>query len=42
VLRFAFDDPREIGPLLPGVEDETEDFYAVTTKGSGHCPVPRR
>ena len=27
VLRFAFDDPREIGPLLPGVEDETEDFY---------------
>ena len=28
VLRFAFDDPREIGPLLPGVEDEYEDFYA--------------
>ncbi len=27
VLRFAFDDPREIGPLLPGVEDEYEDFY---------------
>src|SRR5258707_650556 len=27
VLRFAFDDPREIGPLLPGVEDEIEDFY---------------
>src|ERR1700736_5760881 len=27
VLRFAFDDPREIGPLLPGVEDEMEDFY---------------
>ncbi len=22
VLRFAFDDPREIGPLLPGVEEE--------------------
>jgi len=21
------DDPREIGPLLPGVEDEIEDFY---------------
>ncbi|MDN3987751.1 FAD-dependent tricarballylate dehydrogenase TcuA [Zwartia vadi] len=28
VLRFAFDDPREIGPLLPGVEDEYEDFYS--------------
>ena len=28
VLRFAFDDPRELGPLLPGVEDEYEDFYA--------------
>ena len=27
MLRFAFDDPREIGPLLPGVEDEMEDFY---------------
>src|ERR1700680_313617 len=27
VLRFAFDDPREIGPLLPSVEDEIEDFY---------------
>jgi tricarballylate dehydrogenase len=27
VLRFAFDDPREIGPLLPGVEAEFEDFY---------------
>jgi tricarballylate dehydrogenase len=28
VLRFTFDDPREIGPLLPGVEEEFEDFYA--------------
>ncbi|NML97914.1 FAD-dependent tricarballylate dehydrogenase TcuA [Paraburkholderia sp. RP-4-7] len=28
VLRFAFDDPREIGPLLPGVEKEFDDFYA--------------
>ena len=28
VFRFAFDDPREIGPLLPGVEDEYEDFYS--------------
>ena len=27
VLRFAFDDPREIGPLLPGVDDSYEDFY---------------
>ncbi|MGE0716108.1 MAG: FAD-dependent tricarballylate dehydrogenase TcuA [Alphaproteobacteria bacterium] len=27
VLRFAFDDPREIGPLVPGVEDEFENFY---------------
>jgi tricarballylate dehydrogenase len=27
VLRFAFDDPREIGPLLPGVETQFEDFY---------------
>jgi tricarballylate dehydrogenase len=27
VLRFAFDDPREIGALLPGVEDEYEIFY---------------
>ncbi|WP_297491314.1 FAD-dependent tricarballylate dehydrogenase TcuA [Acidocella sp.] len=27
VLRFAFDDPREIGPLLPGAEEKFEDFY---------------
>jgi len=27
VLRFAFDDPREIGPLLPGVDKEFDDFY---------------
>src|SRR6516164_6824872 len=27
VLRFAFDDPREIGVLLPRIEDEMEDFY---------------
>jgi len=27
VLRFAFDDPREIGELLPDVEDEYENFY---------------
>ena len=28
VLRFAFDDPHEIGPLLPDVEEEFEDFYS--------------
>src|SRR3954468_10751603 len=27
VLRFAYDDPHEIGALLPGVEDEFENFY---------------
>jgi tricarballylate dehydrogenase len=27
VLRFAFDDPHEIGPLVPGVEEEFENFY---------------
>jgi tricarballylate dehydrogenase len=27
VLRFAFDDPREIGELLPDVEDDYENFY---------------
>jgi tricarballylate dehydrogenase len=27
VLRFAFDDPKEIGEVLPGVEDEFENFY---------------
>ena len=27
VLRFAFDDPREIEVLLPGVEEEFENFY---------------
>lgn len=27
VLRFAFDDPHEIGGLLPGVEEEFENFY---------------
>lgn len=28
VLRFAFDDPREIGPLVPEAEKQYEDFYA--------------
>ena len=27
VLRFAYDEPREIGALLPGVENEIENFY---------------
>jgi tricarballylate dehydrogenase len=27
VLRFAFDDPRQIDELLPNVEDEYENFY---------------
>jgi tricarballylate dehydrogenase len=27
VLRIAFDEPRELAPLLPGIEDEYEDFY---------------
>lgn len=28
VLRFAFDDPQEIGRLLPGVEEQFDDFYS--------------
>jgi tricarballylate dehydrogenase len=27
VLRIAFDDPRELEPLLPGVEEHYESFY---------------
>jgi len=27
VLRMAFDDPRELAPLLPAVEEQYEDFY---------------
>jgi tricarballylate dehydrogenase len=27
VLRFAFDDPREIAPLVPGAEEKYENFY---------------
>jgi tricarballylate dehydrogenase len=27
VLRFAFDDPRQIGELLPNVEEQYENFY---------------
>jgi tricarballylate dehydrogenase len=35
VLRFAFDDPQEIAPLLPGVENDYEDFFA------GVSPYPK-
>jgi tricarballylate dehydrogenase len=35
VLRFAFDDPRDIGELLPGIEDEFENFY------DGISPYPK-
>ena len=35
ILRFAFDDPKEIAPLLPGIEERFEDFYA------GINPYPR-
>ncbi|MFT5450315.1 MAG: tricarballylate dehydrogenase [Gammaproteobacteria bacterium] len=31
VLRIAFDDPREIEPLLPNIEEEYEEFYAGVT-----------
>lgn len=31
VLRFAFDDPHEIGELLPGVEETFENFYEGIT-----------
>lgn len=27
VFRFAFDDPRELAPLLPGIEERFENFY---------------
>jgi tricarballylate dehydrogenase len=35
VLRFAFDDPQEIAPLLPGVDNDYEDFFA------GVSPYPK-
>jgi tricarballylate dehydrogenase len=35
ILRFAFDDPKEIEPLLPNIEQRFEDFY------SGINPYPR-
>jgi tricarballylate dehydrogenase len=30
VLRFAFDDPQEISPLPPSVENDYEDFSPVS------------
>src|SRR6478672_11242589 len=35
ILRFAFDDPAEIAPLLPEIEQRFEDFY------SGINPYPK-
>ena len=35
ILRFAFDDPQEIAPLLPDIEARFEDFY------SGINPYPK-
>jgi tricarballylate dehydrogenase len=31
VLRIAFEDPRELAPLLPGIENDYEDFYEGIT-----------
>lgn len=31
VFRIAFDDPKELAPLLPGVEEQYEEFYAGIT-----------
>ena len=31
VLRIAFDDPHELAPLFPGIENEYEDFYEGIT-----------
>jgi tricarballylate dehydrogenase len=31
ILRIAFDDPRELEPLLPGVEKDYENFYEGVT-----------
>jgi tricarballylate dehydrogenase len=35
VLRFAFEDPRQIGELLPNIENEIENFY------DGISPYPQ-
>ena len=31
VLRIAFDDPHELEPLLPGIEEQYESFYEGIT-----------
>lgn len=31
MFRIAFDDPKELAPLLPGVEEKYEEFYAGIT-----------
>src|SRR5215471_6729610 len=36
VLRIAFDDPHELEPLLPGIEEQYESFY------EGITPYPRK
>lgn len=44
VLRFAFDDPRELAPLIPGAEQEYENFYegiAPYTKADFHGDLMR-
>jgi len=44
VLRFAFDEPRELAPLLPGVEQEFENFYdgiSPYTKADYHGDLMR-
>lgn len=44
VLRFAFDDPREISPLVPGAEQQYENFYegiTAYTKADYHGDLMR-
>src|SRR6185312_9160093 len=44
VLRFAFDEPRELAPLLPGGEQEFENFYdgiSPYTKADYHGDLMR-
>jgi tricarballylate dehydrogenase len=44
VLRFAFDDPRELGPLVPGADKKYENFYegiSPYTKADYHGDLMR-